>query len=413
MSGERGTVAEAFDMPMREAVEYLAQKVRTPTRRWTDINGPGHTRMFAVAGVQADDMLAGIKGELEKALREGTTLAEFRRGLEPMMERLGWRAKGRAYEAWRTRLVYQANLNTAYAAGRYAQMTDPDTLEALPFWVYRHSRKRDARKQHLAWDGKVLAADDPWWSTHYPPNGWGCGCWADAVSRRELRQMGKDGPDPAPRDGTRPWRDPATNEVRQVPAGIDPGWDHNHGEGWLRGVVPRELREDLPGWSGTPRSPPGLPPMPPIRAVDRGRLLPEGLEPEAYAQAFLEEFGATLERPAIFRDVTGTRLVISTDLFGGPAALKADKNRRGPWMRLLADALHDPDEVWVDWARKDGKPVLRRRYVRRHGLPGLSNALTVFSWTSEGWRGTTTYPPGKQQVENERHGALLYRRREE
>lgn len=48
-------------MPMREAVAYLEQKVRTPTRRWTDLYGPAHTRAFAVAGVQADDLLAGIK----------------------------------------------------------------------------------------------------------------------------------------------------------------------------------------------------------------------------------------------------------------------------------------------------------------------------------------------------------------
>ena len=184
------TSAEAFNMPMREAVAYLAQKVRTPTRRWTDLDGPAHTRAFAVAGVQADDLLAGIKDSLMKAVAEGTTLAEFRRDLEPMMERLGWRAKGRAYEAWRTRLVYQANLNTAYAAGRYAQMTDPDTLEALPFWIYRHSRKRDPRPQHVLWDGKVLAASDDWWRTHYPPNGWGCGCWARR--RRTRARAGVD-----------------------------------------------------------------------------------------------------------------------------------------------------------------------------------------------------------------------------
>jgi hypothetical protein len=411
------TSAEAFNMPMREAVAYLAQKVRTPTRRWTDLDGPAHTRAFAVAGVQADDLLAGIKDSLMKAVAEGTTLAEFRRDLEPMMERLGWRAKGRAYEAWRTRLVYQANLNTAYAAGRYAQMTDPDTLEALPFWIYRHSRKRDPRPQHVAWDGKVLAASDDWWRTHYPPNGWGCGCWAEAISRRDLRQLGKDGPDAAPQDGTRPWRDPVTDQVVQVPKGIDPGWQHNHGEGWLRGVVPQELREDLRPLAEAAASqvPAALPPLPPPRAMDPARLLPEGLTAEQYEDAFLAEFGATRDRAAIIRDVIGTRLVISRDLFAvGQAGSKANKQKRGPWMRLLADALRDPDEVWADWVTLDrGDVVLRRRYIRRSTIPGRKTSpLTVFTWTAKGWFGRTTFPATENNAEGNRTGVLLYRRQD-
>jgi uncharacterized protein with gpF-like domain len=44
----------------------------------------------------------------------------------------------------------------------------------------------------------ILRADDPWWKTHYPPNGWGCQCTVHAVSLQELRdKYGKDGPDTA------------------------------------------------------------------------------------------------------------------------------------------------------------------------------------------------------------------------
>ncbi|MBX9750895.1 MAG: hypothetical protein K5Q68_15005 [Roseococcus sp.] len=411
------TSAEAFDMPMREAVAYLAQKVRTPTRRWTDLEGPAHTRAFAVAGVQADDLLAGIKAGLMKAVAEGTTLQEFRRDLEPMMERLGWRAKGRAYEAWRTRLVYQANLNTAYAAGRYAQMTDPDTLEALPFWIYRHSRKRDPRPQHVLWDGKVLAASDAWWKTHYPPNGWGCGCWAEAISRRDLRQMAKNGPDAAPQDGTRPWRDPVTDQVVQVPKGIDPGWQHNHGEGWLRGVVPPELREPLAPYAGnglrpSGQRPPNLPPLSPARAADAPGLLPAGRDPAFYAEQFLEVFGATLERPRVIRDAAGARLVISRELFEDvQGRWKPDASARGPFMLRLAEALRDPDEIWADWAETEAGGVhVRRRYLRRFAEDGR-NGLAVFEWTSKGWFGATVMLARKEDyLEKQRSGALLYQR---
>ncbi len=410
------TSAEAFNMPMREAVAYLAQKVRTPTRRWTDLDGPAHTRAFAVAGVQADDLLAGIKAGLMKAVAEGTTLAEFRRDLEPMMERLGWRAKGRAYEAWRTRLVYQANLNTAYAAGRYAQMTDPDTLEALPFWIYRHSRKRDPRPQHVLWDGKVLAATDDWWRTHYPPNGWGCGCWAEAISRRDLRQLGKDGPDAAPQDGTRPWRDPVTDQVVQVPKGIDPGWQHNHGEGWLRGVVPQELREDLRplAEAAASQAPAALPPMPAPRSAGAARVLPDGLTDEAYARAFLEPLGASLEQPRVIRDTTGARLVVGRALFeDGKGRLKIRKRGRHRFMALLAEALLDPDEIWADWEQlRDGGVTLRRRYLRRFtGIRG-DGGLVVFGWAARGWNGSTTFQTDEEYLKDQRRGVLLYRRAE-
>ena len=38
--------------------------------------------------------------------------------------------------------------------------------------------------------GTLLPVDDPWWQTHYPPNGWGCKCWVRQVSRREAERLG-------------------------------------------------------------------------------------------------------------------------------------------------------------------------------------------------------------------------------
>lgn len=32
------------------------------------------------------------------------------------------------------------------------------------------------RPEHQAWEGVIRPIDDPWWSTHYPPNDWGCRC---------------------------------------------------------------------------------------------------------------------------------------------------------------------------------------------------------------------------------------------
>ncbi|MCA3420999.1 MAG: hypothetical protein INF34_12840 [Roseomonas sp.] len=406
---------DALNLPPEEAIRFFRAKVNTPTRAWDDLRHGAHARAWSVAGVQADDMLADIRRAMDKAIAQGTTLDEFRRDIAPLLGELGWADRGPGYVGWRTRVIYETNMRTAYAAGRYAQMTDPDVLAARPFWRYRHSGKRDARKQHKAWDGLVLRADDPFWQTHYPPNGWGCGCFIQSLGPRDLARAGKTGPDEAPPAGTRPYRDPTTGEISALPAGIDPGWDYNVGQSWLQGVVPREAAQPLrPLASAAERQiAPG--PMPAPRPAVATTPLPEGLTDAEYVERFLAEFGATADRPAVFRDASGTRITIGTELFEQlDGALKVNKRGRARFLLLMAQALKDPDEIWIDWVvLQSGAVALRRRYLRRAGQPGGSAGFTVFEWTRAAWYGVTTFSPSDRYVEGQRNGALIYRRPEE
>lgn len=100
-----------------------------------------------------------------------------------------------------------------------------------PWWRYRHSEAvTEPREAHLAWDGLVLHADDPWWTTHYPPNGWGCQCYVETLSDEDLARLGKDGPDTAPDKDIRQMLvgQAAPREV-SVPRGIDPGFAYAPG----------------------------------------------------------------------------------------------------------------------------------------------------------------------------------------
>jgi hypothetical protein len=277
---------EALSLPPARAIAFFDGKVNLPTQRWTDVWKAAHDRAFMVAGVQAEDVLAGVRGAIAKALREGTTLAEFRRDLAPLMQRLGWASRGKAYLGWRTRLVYETNLRSAYAAGAYEQATDPDVVAALPFWRYRHSGARDPRPEHQAWDGTVLRHDDPWWRTHHPPNGWGCGCWVEPLSPEDMGRLGKAGADQAPPVVTRPWTDPASGRTEQVPLGIDPGWDYNVGAAWRQASdLPDAPQRPPAGW--VPEAPPApeAPSAPPgSRAPRRPRPAPlPPFEPRSWA----------------------------------------------------------------------------------------------------------------------------------
>ena len=215
-------------LPFKEAIEFFRGKLNIPTARWNDLWKSMHDRGFMVAGAMKDDILDDFRTAVDKAISEGTTLAEFRKDFDNIVEKHGLGYNGG--RNWRSRVIYETNVRTAYASGRYKQMTDPDLAKMRPYWEYRHGDSRNPRELHLSWDGKVLRADDPWWNTHYPPNGWGCKCKVFALNARDVKRLEKSGPDKAPDDGTYEWTDKKTGETHTIPKGIDPGWDYNVGK---------------------------------------------------------------------------------------------------------------------------------------------------------------------------------------
>lgn len=224
-------------LPFDEQIQFFLRKLNLPTASWTDIWQEAHDHAFVVAGANKLDIVADFRAAVEKAIAKGGTLADFRKDFDAIVEKHGWSYHGS--RNWRSRVIYETNLRTSYAAGRYAQLQAVKRWR--PYWEYHHS---DAvvhpRPMHLAWNGLVLHADDPWWSMHYPPNGWGCQCTIHALNARDLARMGKDGPDAAPaadmRTVTVGVRGPTPRTV-EVPAGVDPGFGYVPGKSSFERLV--------------------------------------------------------------------------------------------------------------------------------------------------------------------------------
>lgn len=219
-------------LPFQEAIDFFRAKDLVPTERWADLWKEQHDIGFMVAGAAKADLLADLKGAVDKAIAEGTTLATFREDFDRIVAKHGWTGwTGEGTEsgvAWRTKVIYDTNLRAAYQAGRWAQVQR--VKDRRPYLLYRHSDSvTTPRPLHLSWNGLVIPADDPWWQAHWPPNGWGCKCKAFSLNVRDLQKMGKTGPDTPPDDGTRVWVDQVTGERHVVPNGIDPGWDYAPG----------------------------------------------------------------------------------------------------------------------------------------------------------------------------------------
>ena len=127
----------------------------------------------------------------------------------------------------RLRVIFETNMQTAYAAGHWAQIQQ--TKADAPYLMYDAVNDAQTRPEHAAWDGLVLPADDPWWQTHYPPNDWGCRCGVVQLSADQASEMGKPNGDQAPADQLRDYTNPRTGEVSQVPKGVGPGWAYAPG----------------------------------------------------------------------------------------------------------------------------------------------------------------------------------------
>lgn len=408
-----------FRVAMQESIDFHRQKVRLPTKGWRDLEGRAHDRAFVVAGATKDALLQDLHGAVDAAIAEGITPGEFRDRFDAIVEKHGWTGwTGEASEAgraWRARVIYETNLRTAYAAGRYKQMTDPALLKVRPFWQYRHGETRtpaSPRAQHLAWNGKVWRADDPIWQRIYPPNGWFCSCGVRPLSRRDLARMGLPEPELAPPLPTRPVYDPGTGETVEVPEGVGLGWDHAPGRDWSEGLVPRELQQPLAPLAPEERlspSPAGLPP-PPSARPSVAKELPSGQPPETYARAFLREFGADIGDPVVWRDPAGYLTPISEGLFKSASGhWKSNKRERGSLILRVAEALKDPDEIWLSWTRlRDGTVHLTRTYLRRGED---DRAIAIVRWGRRWWEATTAFGADDDRYFNARRvGVLLWRR---
>ena len=231
--------AEYMHLPFDEAIAFFRGKINIPTATWKDLWKTMHDRAFSVAGAMKEELLEDLRKSIDKAISEGTTLAEFRKDFDGIVQKHGWKYKGG--KGWRTAVMLNTNIKVAYSMGNYARMTDPVVLKARPYLRYVASSSRNPRPEHVAWYNLVLPADDPWWDTHYPPNGWGCKCGVVNHSAREVERITKeekDGSHPvktkAPKTERYTWKDKDTGKMHRIPKGIDPGWDYHPGKTGFR-----------------------------------------------------------------------------------------------------------------------------------------------------------------------------------
>lgn len=392
-----------------EAIDYFRSKVRIPTRRWNDLWRDQHAAGFMVAGAMRDELLADLQAAIAKAMESGTTLEEFRRDFDEIVARHGWSYRGG--RNWRTRVIFETNLRTAYSAGRWSQA---QRLKATrPFGRYVAVMDERTRELHRHWHGTVLHIDHPWWGTHIPPNGWGCRCRFVTLSARDLRRYGFTVTEPAPevQRTTRQVRGPDGAKIPvEVPAGIDPGFDYNPGLGAFGRARQKVEMERNSGFERLWAPGQVVPDPPDLEAVDPiGRVLPPLAAPtEDGLRRRLREALGDDER--ILSDPLGVPVAVTQAIVDHMLENERRLDGRDRYFPLIPELVEKPQEIWIGFVRDTGGRVhVRRRHVRliREGKDRLIGLVAEV--VRGDWVGLTFFRGSRSAINQVRQGRLVWR----
>ena len=227
-----------------EAMQWMQERSHAAlTFAWEDLLHEEHSRHFTVSRLARLDLLQSLHGMLIKSVNGDLSRRDWQADAEKLLADAGWwgekevldPATGKmvktTFNPQRLGLILDVNTRQAAAVGQWARIQR--SKRTHPYLRYITKRDERVRELHAGWDNVTLPVDDPFWKTHYPPNGWRCRCRVVPVSQREY-DAGVT-PTGAPMVKQRPEvvdvrvLNRRTGEISTVPAGIDPGFDFNPG----------------------------------------------------------------------------------------------------------------------------------------------------------------------------------------
>lgn len=156
-------------LPFQESINWFLARVPMRKSEWAQLQEGARRKAFTVANVAQLDIIADVGKAIDQALQTGETLDDFKR-----------RVTAKLTEAWnvpnapRIETIFRTNVQLAYGAGRFRQLTDPAVAKRRPFWKF--SAVLDGRTSRICQplDGQVVAADSEFWSQHVPPLHFNC-----------------------------------------------------------------------------------------------------------------------------------------------------------------------------------------------------------------------------------------------
>lgn len=228
--------------------EFFAAKGIEPAFSYLDVWREEHLAAFSVAKAVEADVIQAMRQGVQEALEQGLPFETFQKRVTPLLADAGWWGRASQKDPLtgetkdvqlgspaRLRLVFETNMRVTRAAGQWERMEKAS--KALPFLRYRLGASEKHRPDHEEVNGHIYPFGHPFWDFWYPPNGYGCKCWAEQITARRAAELGYVGAEPPawamePKD----FKNPRTGRVVSAPRGVDPGFAYNPGKSRLEGL---------------------------------------------------------------------------------------------------------------------------------------------------------------------------------
>lgn len=179
-----GLKIDAKPLSSEEAVSFFSRLMPVDIEGYRKLERQLRDKYFTIADVEGADMVATVKGEIDKSLKDGTTFETFKKGIDDVFAKMG----NDKADPWHLENVFRTNVQTAYSAGQYEKLQDPAVADMFPLYRYSAVRDSHTRPAHMAMHGFVAARDDPIWNQWWPPNGYQCRCGIVAISKYKARR---------------------------------------------------------------------------------------------------------------------------------------------------------------------------------------------------------------------------------
>lgn len=206
------------------AIEFWKQRAKLTDEEAKALGEEVKHRAFYVTGLAKQDLVQLVSDGIEEALKNGETLADFKKRIAAAIQAQGW-------HDYRVENIFRTNMQTAYSAGRYKKMQA--VKASRPYWQYIAVMDKRVRPSHAILHEKVYPADHEFWATNYPPNGFRCRCGVRTLSARQVEKKGLTVETEMPKADM--WTDPKTGYEYFVHfPGADKGFRNNPGKDWVQ-----------------------------------------------------------------------------------------------------------------------------------------------------------------------------------